>query len=170
MGRYARERFLGGGTPDDARVVQRCLEQMGLAELAHRPVFDLSGGEFRRVLIAQALAQEPRIILFDEPVQQLDLRHQLEVMQFARSFTRRGGTAGVVVLHELGLAARFCDRLALLHRGRIMASGSAREVLTPANLRVAYGVEAVVRECPETQALEIIPLAPTTPGAQGDGL
>jgi iron complex transport system ATP-binding protein len=169
MGRYARERFLGGGTRDDARVVRACLEQLELAELASRPVFELSGGEFRRVLIAQALAQEPRIILFDEPVQQLDLLHQLEVMAFARSFTRRGGTAGVVVLHELGLAARYCDRIALLHRGRIMAMGTPREVLTPANLRVAYGVEAVVRECPETQAIEIIPIAPVGPIAHGSG-
>jgi iron complex transport system ATP-binding protein len=169
MGRYARERFLGGGTADDARVVRACLEQLELSDLAQRPIFELSGGEFRRVLIAQALAQEPRIILFDEPVQQLDLLHQLEVMEFARSFTRRGGTAGVVVLHELGLAARYCDRIALLHLGRIMASGTPRDVLTPANLRVAYGVETVVRECPETQALEIIPIAPVGSVARGHG-
>jgi len=163
MGRYARERFLGGGTPEDARVVRECLDLMALAGLARRPVDELSGGEFRRVLIAQALAQEPRILLLDEPVQQLDLLHQLEVMEFARSFTRRGGTSGVVVLHDLGVAARYCDRLALLHGGRILASGTAREVLTPGNLRVAYGVDAAVRECPETGAIEIIPLAPASP-------
>lgn len=160
MGRYARERFLGGATGEDARVVRSCLAELGIVELAPRPVDELSGGEFRRVLIAQALAQEPRILLFDEPVQQLDLLHQLEVMDFARSFTRRPGASGVVVLHDLGLAARYCDRLALLHDGRILASGTAREVLTASNLRTAYGVDAVVRECPETGALEVIPLAP----------
>ncbi len=90
-------------------------------------------------------------------------------MAFARAFTRRGGTAGVVVLHELGLAARYCDRIALLHCGRIMAMGAPREVLTPANLRAAYGVEAVVRECPETQAIEIIPIAPVGSGSRGHG-
>ena len=161
MGRFARERFLGGSTREDAAVVARCLEELGLTALAGRPVDELSGGEFRRVLIAQALAQEAKILLFDEPVQQLDLRHQLEVMAFARDFTRRGGTSGVVVLHDLGLAARYCDRIALLHNGRILATGTPREVLTTANLRLAYAVETVVRECPETNAIEIIPLAPS---------
>jgi iron complex transport system ATP-binding protein len=162
MGRYARERFLGGGTPEDARVVKECLAEMGLLELAARPVDELSGGEFRRVLIAQALAQEPRVLLFDEPVQQLDLLHMLEVMEFAKAFTRRGGTSGVVVLHDLGIAARYCDRMALLHGGRVLASGPPRDVLTPANLETAYGVRVVVRDCPETGALEVIPLAPTS--------
>jgi iron complex transport system ATP-binding protein len=159
MGRYARERFLGGPTPEDHAVVRRCLGEMGLAPLADRPVDELSGGEFRRVLIAQALAQEPGVLLFDEPVQQLDLRHQLEVMEFARAFTRRGGTAGVVVLHDLGLAARFCDSLVLLHRGRILAAGPAEDVLTPSHLREAYEVEASVQRCPATGAIQIVPLA-----------
>ncbi len=159
MGRYARERFLGG-RPEDARVVRRCLEELDLAALAARPVDELSGGEFRRVLIAQALAQEPRVLLFDEPVQQLDLRHMLEVMEFARAFTRRGGTSGVVVLHDLGIAARYCDRIALLYAGRILAAGTPRDVLTPDHLRTAYGVDAVVRECPETSSIEVIPVTP----------
>jgi ABC-type cobalamin/Fe3+-siderophores transport system ATPase subunit len=167
MGRFARERFLGGPTVEDQRVVARCLAEMGLEPLAERAVDELSGGEFRRVLIAQALAQEPSILLFDEPVQQLDLRHQLEVMQFARSFTRRGGTSGAVVLHDLGLAARWCDAIALLLDGRIVAEGRPEEVLTPENLRRAYGVLADVHRNAATGALEVVAVAPAAPAAAG---
>jgi len=136
---------------------------MGLSEHALRPVDEPSGGEFRRVLIAQALAQEPQVLLFDEPVQQLDLLHQLEVMEFARAFTRRGGTAGVVVLHDLGLAARYCDTIALLDRGRIVASGLPDDVLSIENLRTVYGVEASIQRCPATGTLQIVPLGPASP-------
>jgi iron complex transport system ATP-binding protein len=165
MGRFARERFLGGPTRLDLEVVQRSLREMGLDGLAHRPVDELSGGEFRRVLIAQALAQEPNVLLFDEPVQQLDLLHQLEVMEFARSFTRRPGASGLVVLHDLGLAARFCDRLVLMYRGRVLAEGSADEVLTPDHLRVAYGVEVVIERLAETGLISVVPLARSGPRA-----
>ncbi|MCE9637395.1 MAG: ABC transporter ATP-binding protein [Planctomycetes bacterium] len=162
MGRYARERFLGGPAEGDAAVVRRCLAEMGLEGLADRPVDEISGGEFRRVLVAQALAQEPQVLLFDEPVQQLDLLHQLEVMNFARSFARRGGTAAVIVLHDLGLAARFCDTIALLHGGRVLASGRPEDVLTAANVRLAYGVEASIQRCPATGSLQVVPLAAST--------
>jgi iron complex transport system ATP-binding protein len=159
MGRYARERFLGGSTPEDRDAVRRALGQMGLSHLAARPVDELSGGEFRRVLVAQALAQEPSVLLLDEPVQQLDLLHVLEVMEFARAFSRRPAASAVVVLHDLSLAARYCDRLALLHRGRIVACGAPEDVLTPANVRDAYGVEASIRRDPSTGTLQVVPLA-----------
>ncbi len=159
MGRFAREPFLGGPTASDTAAVRRALDEMGLYDLAERPVDELSGGEFRRVLVSQALAQEPSILLLDEPVQQLDLLHQLEVMEFTRSFARRDGTAAVVVLHDLGLAARYCDRIALLHGGRLLASGRPEEVLTAGNVRTAYGVEASIQRCPATGALTVVPLA-----------
>lgn len=158
MGRFAREPMLGGPRREDESRVLQCLQEMQLADLADRSVLELSGGEFRRVLIAQALAQDPRILLFDEPVQQLDLLHQLEVMEFARAFTRRGDTAGVIVLHDLGLAARYCDVIAVLHRGRIVALGSAEQVFTPATLREVWGVEAWLEHCPATSALQVVPL------------
>jgi len=162
MGRFAREPFLGGPTDEDRAVVRRAIAEMGLDAIADRPVDELSGGEFRRVLIAQALAQETSLLLFDEPVQQLDLLHQFEVMAFARAFAHRPGNAAVVVLHDLGLAARFCDRLALLHGGRIVALGAPEEVLTVANVRAAYGVEASIQRCESTGAVQVIPLAPAT--------
>src|SRR5205085_9620638 len=147
LGRFAREPFLGGPTGEDRRAVRRALEEMALVELASRPIDELSGGEMRRVLSAQALAQEPRVLLLDEPVQQLDLLHRLSVMEFARAFTRRGGTAGVVVLHDLSLAARYCDTLVLLDRGRVVASGPPHVVLTRENLASVYGVESSIEPC-----------------------
>ncbi|MFO0982633.1 MAG: ABC transporter ATP-binding protein [Planctomycetota bacterium] len=159
MGRYARESRLLGPSPADARIVRRCLDELELAALAERPIDALSGGEFRRVLIAQALAQEPAILLFDEPVQQLDLRHQLEVMEFARAFARRAGKSGLIVLHDLTLAARFCDAVLLLSEGRIVAQGSPEQVLTEANVRRAYRVQAAVQRCPATHTLQVVALA-----------
>jgi iron complex transport system ATP-binding protein len=163
MGRFAREPFFGGPTEDDRAVVRRCLAEMGLESLANRPVDELSGGEFRRVLIAQALAQEPSVLLFDEPVQQLDLLHTLEVMEFARAFARRGGTAGLIVLHDLGLAARYCDRLVLLHQGRVLASGRPEDVLTAAHLRAAYGVEVSIERLSATGTIHVVPVSPARP-------
>lgn len=160
MGRFAHERFFGGPTARDLDVVDDCLHELGLLPLRQRAIDELSGGEFRRVLIAQALAQQTSALLFDEPVQQLDLLHQLEVMEFARAFTRRPGRCGIVVLHDLGLAARYCDDMVLLHAGRVLAQGQPQEVLTPANLRRAYGVEAAVARNPATGAVDIVPLRP----------
>jgi len=165
MGRFAREPFLGGPTDADREVVRRCIEEMRLTDVADHPVDELSGGEFRRVLLAQALAQEPRLLLLDEPVQQLDLLHQLEVMEFVRDFTQRGSTAGVIVLHDLSLAARYCDTVVLLARGRIVASGPPAAVLTANNLRSVYGVESSVEPCVETGGLRFVVLRP----ADGEG-
>lgn len=164
LGRYAHERFFGEPTQHDEEVVERCLAELALQPFADRAIDALSGGEFRRVLIAQALTQEPSLLLLDEPVQQLDLLHQLEVMEFARAFTRRPGKAGLVVLHELNLAARFCDRVVLLHGGKVLAHGTPEDVFTTAHLRQAYGVEAVLGRCPGTGSLLITPVAAAEAG------
>ena len=163
MGRYSREALLGGPKRADAAAVQERLRELDLEALAERSVDELSGGEFRRVLIAQALAQDPRILLFDEPVQQLDLLHQLEVMEFARAFARRGGTASLIVLHDLGLAARYCDRIALLHAGRLQRIGSPEEIFTTSTLREVWGVEAAIESSPATGSLHVVPIAAARP-------
>jgi len=162
LGRFAHERWLGGPTQSDRVVVRAALEELGLAALAERPVDELSGGEFRRVLIAQALAQAPRILLFDEPVQQLDLLHQLQVMRFAREFSRREGHAAAIVLHDLALAARFCDELVLLERGRVVACGTPESVLTVERLRAVWGVRAAIERSPATGAIQVVPMEPAT--------
>ena len=163
LGRFAHESLLGGASAHDRAVVERVLAELDLVPLADRGVDELSGGEFRRVLLAQALAQEPRVLLFDEPIQQLDLRHQLEVLAFARAFTRRGGTAGVIVMHELALAARVCDELVLLDAGRVVARGAPEAVLTAENVARVFGVDVVVERSPATGALQIVPTAERAP-------
>jgi iron complex transport system ATP-binding protein len=165
LGRYAHSSWLRGPSAADKAAVAVALDTLGLQAFANRPIDELSGGEFRRVLIAQALAQQPSIILFDEPVQQLDLLHQIEVMEFARSFAHAEGKAGVVVLHELGLAARYCDRLALLHDGRITAIGSAEDVLRPEHLETAYGIRAEIERSAALGTLLVTALGPARPGS-----
>jgi len=159
LGRFAREQQVGGTARAHRTVVDACLAELELTAFAGRSVDELSGGEFRRVLIAQALAQEPSILLFDEPLQQLDLLHQLEVMEFARAFSRRGGSCAVIVLHDLGLAARFCDRIALLHGGRIVASGAPEAVLTQDVLERVWGVRVALERSRATGAIHVVPVA-----------
>ncbi|MCY4227683.1 MAG: ABC transporter ATP-binding protein [Gammaproteobacteria bacterium] len=129
----------------DSKAVKMAIEQVGLSSLDDRPVSELSGGEFARVRLARALAVQTPLLLADEPVSVLDPFHQLQVMELFRQLCR-DGRAGIVVLHDLTLASRFCDRLMLLDKGRTVASGMPRQVLTPANLQQVYQVQAMVGE------------------------
>jgi iron complex transport system ATP-binding protein len=131
---------------DDEVVLLDCLRALQLEPLALRPLAELSGGERQRVLIARALAQQAPLLLFDEPTSDLDLRHQLGTLARIRRLAHERGVGALVVMHDLTLAARFADRLLLLGGGRTLALGSWRDVLTPAYLREAYGVQARVAE------------------------
>ena len=133
--------FAGPG-PEDAAAVARALDRADVAHLARRPAGALSGGERARALLARALAVEAPILLADEPTAALDPFHQLQVMEVLRGAARAGDLV-VVVLHDLALAARFCDRLVLLAGGRTLADGPPAEVLDGPRLAEAYGVEAL---------------------------
>lgn len=127
---------LGG---NDKAVVRQVMEQTDTWGFKERIFSTLSGGERMRVLLARALAVEPRIILADEPVAALDLAHQIDVMELLRKHCEKGGSA-MVVLHDLTLANHFCHRLQLLHNGQTLAVGQPSEVLTEENLREAYHI------------------------------
>jgi iron complex transport system ATP-binding protein len=132
-------------TPRDRAVVAESLAQVEAESLAERLYPSLSGGEASRVDLARVLAQEPKLLLLDEPTNHLDPRHQLAVLALAQELAARG-CAVVATMHDLNLAARFADRLVLMHRGEVVSAGTANEVLTEAQLRHVYRVEAQVTQ------------------------
>jgi iron complex transport system ATP-binding protein len=123
----------------DRKIIERIIEQTDLRSLRQRPFNTLSGGEQARVLLARALATQPRILLADEPVAALDLAHQLVVMSLLSGYCRAGNGV-IVVLHDLSLASHFCDRLLLLQQGKLLAAGAPDAVLSLENISTAYRI------------------------------
>jgi len=148
MGRTPHLPRLGFEGPRDLAIARDALARVGIEELADRSVLELSGGERQLVLLARALAQQPAVLLLDEPTAHLDLRHRLRVQELVRELAAEGRSA-LVVSHDLSLAARGCDRLALLAQGRVLAAGAPAEVLSPETLRRAFGIEAEVVAGPD---------------------
>ncbi|RMH52423.1 MAG: ABC transporter ATP-binding protein [Alphaproteobacteria bacterium] len=136
-------RALVGLAARDGAAVDRALAATGTSALADRPATSLSGGEQALVLLARALAQEAPLLVADEPLAGLDPAHQLAALGIFRA-RAAAGQGVLLALHELGLAARHCDRVALIHRGRILAAGAPAEVITAARLAEVYGIEAEI--------------------------
>ncbi len=134
----------------DYDAVNKAMEVADIAELADRPITQLSGGEHRRVLLARALAQEAPLLLLDEPTAHLDVTHQAEMLNAVRGLVRTTGVAALAALHELNSAAEYCDRLVLMHEGKIVESGTPEQVLTSENLSKVYGADAAVGSNPIT--------------------
>ncbi|MFJ7182347.1 ABC transporter ATP-binding protein [Streptomyces massasporeus] len=151
MGRTPHKRLLDGDTPEDAELIDTVLDAVDATDLAHRPFDRLSGGERQRVLIARALAQQPSLLVLDEPTNHLDIRHQLDVL----NTLRRLPATVLVALHDLNLAAYYCDRLYVLRDGQVIASGPPLEVLTPQLLAEVYGVTSEVAIHPRTGAPQV---------------
>lgn len=130
-------------TEKDLAIVREVLAVLGLEEFSLRYLDELSGGELQKVIIARALAQEPRVLLLDEPTSNLDLKNQYEVLKIVKKAARERSVAVVVVMHDLNLALRFADRFLLLKDGVIYACGG-REVITPENIAGVYGIPVAV--------------------------
>jgi len=144
MGRAPHLGMLGFETRDDVARAHEAMEKVGIVDLANRSILELSGGERQLVAVARALAQDPRVLLLDEPTAHLDLRHRVALYGLLREFVAEGRSA-LVVSHDLTLAGRQSDGVALLVGGRILAAGRPADVLTPQNLREAFGIEADVQ-------------------------
>ena len=157
MGRAPHLGPWGLERPADYDAARRALLDVDLAECETRPVHELSSGERQRALIARALAQEPSILLLDEPTAFLDLKHALEIDVILRRLNAERGLTVVTVSHDLNLAARQARRLVLLQQGRIVADGPPAEVLTPARLREVYEADAEVMRDPVTGSPLVIP-------------
>jgi iron complex transport system ATP-binding protein len=128
-------------SPEDDTIIDKALSDTGTTGFASRRFTTLSGGEQQRVHVARALAQQPRLLLLDEPTSHLDIRAQLQLLALLRQKAGAGMTI-LVALHDLNLAVRFCDHLVVLANGRVAAQGSPAEILTPELLRSVYGVSA----------------------------
>jgi iron complex transport system ATP-binding protein len=146
MGRIPYKRAFAGDDAVDRDIVAGALADVGMTGHADRRFAELSGGERQRVLLARAFAQRPDLLVLDEPTNHLDVRHQVELLALLRG---RGRTT-LVSLHDLNAAASVCDRLHVLHEGRVVASGPPREVLRPALLAEVFGVRAAVLAHPLT--------------------
>ena len=130
LGRYSHMGALGAPSAADRAAVASALERCDVAELEDRWIATLSGGEWQRVRVARALAQEPQALLLDEPTASLDVKHEMEVFQLVHDLVRRDRMAGVVITHHVNLAARFVDRVLVMNGGRTEAFGTPREVMT----------------------------------------
>ncbi|MEO2132897.1 ABC transporter ATP-binding protein [Microbacterium sp.] len=167
-GRHPHRGLLQRWSAQDTARVDEAMAWTGITELAERPVGDLSGGQRQRVWIAMALAQDPRILLLDEPTTFLDLSHQLEVLDLLRELNRERGTTVVAVLHDLNLAARYADDLVVMHAGAIIAHGAPAEVMTAETIRRAFGLSALVIPDPLTATPIVIPVPSTSSAALVD--
>ncbi len=159
MGRYPHlGRFQIEGK-DDHRIAMDAMELTETEGFAERTMDTLSGGERQRVLVARALAQQPRVLLLDEPTSNLDVLHQLKVLDVVRQMVD-DGLAAIAAIHDLNMAARYCDRLVLLQEGQVAAEGPAEDVLTPQAIKSAFGVNAAVYRDPVTDCLAISLIGP----------
>ncbi len=145
LGRHPYADVFAPVSDEDRAAVDRALAATGIEPLAGRAVTSLSGGERARVALARALATQAPVLLADEPTMSLDPRHQLVVMELLARVAHDGG-AVLAILHDLALAARYADRVLIMDRGRLVADGAPRAVLTPAQIAAVFGVEAVIAD------------------------
>jgi iron complex transport system ATP-binding protein len=160
FGRTPYLNFLGQPSRSDEELARRALERVRALDLAERRVGELSGGEQQRVLLARALCQSTPVLLLDEPTAHLDLQYQISLLELVHELAQRDRLAVLVALHDLNLAARFADRVALMVGGRIKAIGTPAEVLTPQLISEAYCLPVQVVEHPLTGGPLVLPEGP----------
>lgn len=146
MGRSPHKKLFEAETDEDYRLCEQALARVGMKDYAQRSFFTLSGGEKQRVLIARALVQQAKFLVLDEPTNHLDIRYQLQMMDVVKAL----GITALAALHDLNIAAMYCDRLYVMAGGEVVASGTPEEILHPDLIRVVFGVESEVTHHPVT--------------------
>ena len=145
MGRNPHLKRFSGETETDYAVADAALVRTGMDALADRSVLTLSGGEWQRTIIARAICQKSELMLLDEPVASLDIKHQIEILRLVRSLCRESGVSALCVMHDVNLSAHYSDQILLLKEGEALACGAPSAVITAPLLAEAYGIEAEVR-------------------------
>jgi iron complex transport system ATP-binding protein len=158
LGRYPYQSMLKPWGKDDTRAVEAALAGTGVTHLRARRLGSLSGGQLQRAWIAMVLAQETDVICFDEPINHLDMAHQIECLDFVRALNVEHGRTVVLVLHDLNLAARYADKLVFVKAGGVVASGRPEELMTEALIEAVFGVQSMVITDPVYQRPLCIPI------------
>lgn len=156
MGRFPYQNWFGDEGQDATPLIDQSLEAMGLRNLQHRPMDQLSGGERQRAALAKVMVQDPEVILLDEPTTYLDIGYQIQLLDTVREWQRERNLTVVAVLHDLNLAALYCDQIIVLHKGGIAAFGQPKDVLNEALIRQVYETEASVIAHPVTGVPQIL--------------
>ena len=149
----------------DKEIVAEILTSLGISKLAARYFNELSGGEQQKVIVARALAQQPQILLLDEPTSNLDIKHQLEVLNIVKDLTRSRQLSVIMAMHDLNLASRFSDKMIMLKHGSIFAVGTSKSVLTEENIESVYGVKSHVTNSVLDRP-QVTPIAPIATGVE----
>jgi iron complex transport system ATP-binding protein len=160
MGRFPYRGLFGKADASDSAAVEEAMDKAGVLQFSERPITALSSGERQRAYIARALAQQPKVLLLDEPTSHLDISYQLEVMQMLKMLSSSKTTV-VIVMHDLNLAGLYCDRLIAMKDGEVVAEGGPDSVLTAKNIMEIYGVKALVENHPATSRPLIITMSPS---------
>ncbi len=156
MGRLPHQSVWSRESPQDRKAVDEALRSLDMMELADRSFPQLSGGEQRRVILARALAQEPEIMLLDEPTSHLDLGHQQTIMNHCLRLARERNLAVAVVLHDLNIASLFCDKLVVIHNGITALRGAPQEVISEPQIQRIYGLDVEVIPHPSASVPQVL--------------
>jgi len=157
LGRFESE------SAKDLAIARKAMELTNTWHLSERPITELSGGERQRVIIARALAQEPKTLLLDEPVMHLDINHQIEILNLIKKLNREEKMIVIAIFHDLNLATLYCDTVMLLHQRRVFSIGPPERVLTAENIKTVYGADVLVKRHPITNSMYVTLLPSTRP-------
>ncbi len=158
MGRYPHKGRFEKENKNDYNIVRESLEMTNTIYLRDEIITELSGGERQMVLIAKALAQEPEIILLDEPTSHLDINHQIEILNLLKKMNKEKGTTIILVMHDINLAIRYSDEIIILKDGKILDKGEPEIVITKKNMESTYNIKVAIEKNKYTKALNITPL------------
>lgn len=156
MGRFPFQNWLGDEAEDQAVLLDGIMEKLGLLHLAERTLEHLSGGERQRVALAKVMAQQPKLLLLDEPTTYLDIGYQVQMMDAVRRWQTEADLTVVAVLHDLNLAAQYCDRLLVLHDGAVAQVGTPHEVIRRELIAAVYGTEPIITAHPVSGVPQIM--------------